>query len=129
MAKTAKRHRCIDCGSTTARWAGRCPSCGEWNTLVEEAQLGPLVSAVDALDLSSMPVPLSSVDVSEAVAVPTGVEEFDRVLSGGLVPGSAYDVTLTPAGDSVGVSVAPGAAYVADEGGVIALGTFAAKRP
>jgi DNA repair protein RadA/Sms len=101
MAKTAKRHRCIDCGSTTARWAGRCPTCGEWNTLVEEAQLGPLVRAVDALDLSSMPVPLSSVDVSEAMAVPTGVDEFDRVLSGGLVPGS---VTLLGGEPGIGKS-------------------------
>jgi DNA repair protein RadA/Sms len=101
MAKTAKRHRCIDCGSTTARWAGRCPSCGEWNTLVEEARLGPLVDAVDALDLSSMPVPLSSVDVSDAVAVPTGVGEFDRVLSGGLVPGS---VTLLGGEPGIGKS-------------------------
>jgi DNA repair protein RadA/Sms len=101
MAKTAKRHRCIDCGSTTARWAGRCPSCGEWNTLVEEAQLGSLVRAVDALDLSSMPMPLSSVDVSEAVAVPTGVDEFDRVLSGGLVPGS---VTLLGGEPGIGKS-------------------------
>ena len=101
MAKTAKRHRCIDCGSTTARWAGRCPSCGEWNTLVEEAQLGPLVPAVDALDLSSMPVPLSSVDVSEAAAVPTGVDEFDRVLSGGLVAGS---VTLLGGEPGIGKS-------------------------
>src|SRR5664280_1007722 len=101
MAKTAKRHRCIDCGSTTARWAGRCPTCGEWNTLVEEAQLGPLVQAVDALDLSSMPLPLSSVDVSEAAAVPTGVEEFDRVLSGGLVPGS---VTLLGGEPGIGKS-------------------------
>ncbi|MGO8870567.1 MAG: DNA repair protein RadA [Acidimicrobiales bacterium] len=101
MAKTAKRHRCIDCGSTTARWAGRCPTCGEWNTLVEEAQLGPLVRAVDALDLSMMPVPLSSVDVSEAAAVPTGVDEFDRVLSGGLVPGS---VTLLGGEPGIGKS-------------------------
>jgi len=101
MAKTAKRHRCIDCGSTTARWAGRCPTCGEWNTLVEEAQLGPLVRAVDALDLASMPVPLRSVDVSEAAPVPTGVEEFDRVLSGGLVPGS---VTLLGGEPGIGKS-------------------------
>ena len=101
MAKTAKRHRCIDCGSTTARWAGRCPSCGEWNTLVEEAQLGPLVRAVDALDLGSMPVPLSSVDVSEAAAVPTGLTEFDRVLAGGLVPGS---VTLLGGEPGIGKS-------------------------
>jgi DNA repair protein RadA/Sms len=101
MAKTAKRHRCIDCGSTTARWAGRCPSCGEWNTLVEEAQLGPLVRAVDDLDLSSIPVPLASVDVSEAAAIPTGVEEFDRVLSGGLVPGS---ITLLGGEPGIGKS-------------------------
>ncbi|MBF6556262.1 MAG: DNA repair protein RadA [Acidimicrobiales bacterium] len=101
MAKTAKRHRCIDCGSTTARWVGRCPTCGEWNTLVEESQLGPLVRAVDALDLSMMPVPLSSVDVSEAVAVPTGVDEFDRVLAGGLVPGS---VTLLGGEPGIGKS-------------------------
>ncbi len=101
MAKTAKRHRCIDCGSTTARWAGRCPTCGEWNTLVEESQLGPLVRAVDALDLSVMPVPLSSVDLSEAAAIPTGVAEFDRVLSGGLVPGS---VTLVGGEPGIGKS-------------------------
>ena len=101
MAKTAKRHRCIDCGSTTARWAGRCPTCGEWNTLVEEAQLGSLVQAVDALGLSTMPVPLSTVDVSEAAAAPTGVEEFDRVLSGGLVPGS---VTLLGGEPGIGKS-------------------------
>ena len=101
MAKSAKRHRCIDCGSTTARWAGRCPSCGEWNTLVEESQLDPLVRAVDALGLSSMAVPLSSVDVSEAAAVPTGVDEFDRVLSGGLVPGS---VTLLGGEPGIGKS-------------------------
>jgi len=101
MAKTAKRHRCIDCGATSARWAGRCPTCGEWNTLVEEAQLGPLVRAVDDLDLSSMPIPLSSVDVSEATAAPTGVDEFDRVLSGGLVPGS---VTLLGGEPGIGKS-------------------------
>jgi DNA repair protein RadA/Sms len=101
MAKTAKQHRCIDCGSTTPRWAGRCPSCGEWNTLVEEVKLGPLVEAVDALDLSAMPVPLSSVDVAEAAAVPTGLSEFDRVLSGGLVPGS---VTLLGGEPGIGKS-------------------------
>ena len=56
---------------------------------------------MDALGLSSMPVPLSSVDVSEATAVPTGVDEFDRVLSGGLVPGS---VTLVGGEPGIGKS-------------------------
>ncbi len=101
MAKTARRHRCIDCGGTTARWAGRCPACGEWNTLVEETTLGPLVQAVDALGLAAIPVALSSVEVDEARAVPTGVDEFDRVLSGGLVPGS---VTLLGGEPGIGKS-------------------------
>jgi DNA repair protein RadA/Sms len=101
MAKTVKRHRCIDCDATTVRWQGKCPGCGEWNTLVEESSLGPLVRAVNDLDLSGMPVPLASVDVSEAAAVPTGVDEFDRVLSGGLVPGS---VTLLGGEPGIGKS-------------------------
>ncbi len=75
--------------------------CGEWNTLVEEASLGPLVRAVDELDLAATHVPLASVDVSVAAAVPTGVEEFDRVLAGGLVPGS---VTLVGGEPGIGKS-------------------------
>jgi DNA repair protein RadA/Sms len=101
MPKTVKRHRCIDCGATTVQWVGRCPTCGEWNTLIEESELDPLVKAVDDLDLSSMPVPLSSVDVAEAAAIPSGMEEFDRVLSGGLVPGS---VTLLGGEPGIGKS-------------------------
>jgi DNA repair protein RadA/Sms len=101
MPKTVKRHRCIDCGATTVQWVGRCPTCGEWNTLVEESELDPLVQAVNELDLSSMPVPLSSVDVAEAAAIPSGVDEFDRVLTGGLVPGS---VTLLGGEPGIGKS-------------------------
>jgi len=101
MAKVTKRHRCIDCGTTTARWAGRCPGCGEWNTLIEESTLDPLARAVEDLDLDSLLVPLASVDVDEAAAVPTGVDEFDRVLGGGLVPGS---VTLLGGEPGIGKS-------------------------
>ncbi len=101
MAKTIRRHRCIDCGATTPQWVGRCPTCGEWNTLVEESALDPLVQAVNELDLSAMPMPLSSVDLSEAKAISTGVDEFDRVLAGGLVPGS---VTLLGGEPGIGKS-------------------------
>ncbi len=100
MARTTTRHRCLDCGATTARWVGRCPSCGEWNSLVAESALDPLVRAVDALDLAP-PVPLASVDPLVAAAVPTGVGELDRVLSGGLVPGS---VTLLGGEPGIGKS-------------------------
>lgn len=69
--------------------------------MVEEEHLGPLVRAIDELDLASLPVPLSSVDVAEAAAVPTGLSEFDRVLAGGLVPGS---VTLLGGEPGIGKS-------------------------
>jgi DNA repair protein RadA/Sms len=68
---------------------------------VEENTLGPLVQAVDALGLSAMPFPLASVGAAEAKAVPTGLDEFDRVLSGGLVPGS---VTLLGGEPGIGKS-------------------------
>ena len=100
MAKPTKQFRCISCGTTTIRWQGRCPGqgCGEWNTLEEESTLAPLIAAVAALDLA---IPLNGVDVTEAAAVPTGVDEFDRVLSGGLVPGS---VTLLGGEPGIGKS-------------------------
>ena len=60
-----------------------------------------MVRAVDDLDLSGMPVPLSTVDLAEAAASPTGVEEFDRVMGGGLVPGS---VTLLGGEPGIGKS-------------------------
>jgi DNA repair protein RadA/Sms len=101
MAKTTARHRCFECDATSARWAGRCPSCGAWNTLVEEAALHPLAAAVDELELCGTPVPLGEVDPTEAAAVPTGIEELDRVLSGGLVPGS---VTLLGGEPGIGKS-------------------------
>lgn len=91
----------MDCGAFTAQWVGRCPTCGEWNTLVEETTLGPLTRAVDELALGSIPMSLSSVDVAQAEAVPTGLDEFDRVLAGGLVPGS---VTLLGGEPGIGKS-------------------------
>ena len=102
MSKTDKRHRCIDCGSTTARWAGRCPACGEWNTLVAEAQLGPLVRAVDAL-APGVAAGAAGLGRSRPRRGPSppGWTEFDRVLSGGLVPGS---VTLLGGEPGIGKS-------------------------
>jgi len=69
--------------------------------MVEEAALAPLAAAVDALGLSAGPVPLGSVDLASAAVQPTGVGEFDRVLAGGLVPGS---VTLLGGEPGIGKS-------------------------
>src|SRR5438105_7772710 len=82
MAKAAVQHACTECGHTSGRWFGKCPGCGAFGTLIEEApparngaQAKPLLRLVD-------------VEVEEAARIPTGVPELDRVLGGGLVPAS-----------------------------------------
>jgi len=78
---------CSACGAQTPKWHGQCPSCGEWNTLVEER-----VSSARAAARSSAPaprpVPLREVRAERAPRLTTAIGEFDRVLGGGLVPGS-----------------------------------------
>jgi DNA repair protein RadA/Sms len=96
MAKTKTIHRCVECGSSSPRWAGRCPGCGEWNTLVEEidrpapspGRAGRVGHAGVGDLVASTPIPLLEVDTGEWAARPTGLEELDRILGGGLVPGS-----------------------------------------
>ena len=87
MAKVRTVHRCSACGGLSPRWEGRCGSCGEWNTLAEE-----LDASADASPPGrppARPLPLADVDMAEWAPLPTGVPELDRVLAGGLVPGSA----------------------------------------
>lgn len=86
---------CGDCGAASARWSGRCGGCGAWNSV---APAGPGAGPAPP---ASVPVPLSSVDPAGASPCPTGVDEFDRVLSGGLCPGS---VTLLFGEPGVGKS-------------------------
>ncbi|HUQ39828.1 MAG TPA: DNA repair protein RadA [Acidimicrobiales bacterium] len=96
MAAVRTVHRCTTCDSQTPKWAGRCPSCGGWNTL--EPEVGP---AAGPLGRAATAVPLSSVATGSAACRPTGVGELDRVLGGGLVPGS---VTLVGGEPGIGKS-------------------------
>ena len=85
MAKPAPKFACSECGYTAGRWFGRCPGCGSFGTLVEEAPPAPGGTA------GGQPRPLLrlvDVEVEEAARIPTGVAELDRVLGGGLVPAS-----------------------------------------
>ena len=87
MAKAKTAYACTECGGTTSKWQGQCPNCGVWNTLVETIAATP-ASRFQALAGGANVVrALSSVDASDNPRVPTGIEEFDRVLGGGLVPG------------------------------------------
>jgi len=85
MAKAAQSlFACSECGYSSGRWFGRCPGCGEFGTLVEEA-----APATGRATAPSRPLlRLVDVDVEEAERIPTGVPELDRVLGGGLVPAS-----------------------------------------
>lgn len=93
MAKTKIAYVCSDCGSEHTKWQGQCQDCGAWNTLAE-FRLAPspgrsaakqgYAGAVDGEVMS-----LSHVSVEALPRLPSGFEELDRVLGGGLVPGSA----------------------------------------
>ncbi|HEV8216233.1 MAG TPA: ATPase domain-containing protein, partial [Gemmatimonadaceae bacterium] len=100
MAKTKTVYRCTECGAEYPRWQGRCETCGEWNTLVEEI-VAPKVavsggssrriagarSLAEGGSVAATPR-LREVNGSEAKRWKTGIDEFDFVLGGGIVPGS-----------------------------------------
>ena len=75
---------CQSCGTASLRWIGRCPSCGEWDSLVEEPSSSP--KAVNEKEARA--VTLASAGRADITRVQTGNTEFDRVLGGGMVPGS-----------------------------------------
>jgi DNA repair protein RadA/Sms len=91
MARTSTRFVCQECGYEAIRWLGRCPDCGSWNSLTEEAAPVRSASAPARAIRGAVGVaPQRLVDVSleEHPRMPTGIGEFDRVLGGGIVPGS-----------------------------------------
>ena len=81
---------CTSCGTETPKWHGRCPGCGEWNTIVEERV--PEAPSAGGLSRRSAkaarPVKLEEVEAPALARFETGIGEFDRVLGGGIVPGS-----------------------------------------
>ncbi|PPC87701.1 MAG: DNA repair protein RadA [Hyphomicrobium sp.] len=92
MAKVSKSlFVCQVCGATASRWAGKCVSCGEWNTLVEETDAGPPPGSGITRQTKGRIVKLETLKGStkEAPRFSTGIAELDRVTGGGIVPGSA----------------------------------------
>lgn len=86
-------HRCNKCGYTQARWLGRCPECGEWNTF-EEVTINQDYSAAERSIAEKFvkeahSVPLDAIEANDAVRLSMGIAEFDRVLGGGAVKRSA----------------------------------------
>ena len=88
MAKARSTHVCSECGGTTAKWQGKCPHCGAWNTLAESLAAATPSHRYAPLAGSTPVQDLSAIEARELPRQPTGIGEFDRVLGGGLVPGS-----------------------------------------
>lgn len=87
MAKSKSAWYCTSCGNESAKWLGKCPACGEWNTMVEEPKAGKKNKSF--LDKGiSVPVQLKDIDLSQENRITLGNSEIDRILGGGIVPGS-----------------------------------------
>ncbi len=97
MSKAHSVFRCTECGAEQPKWAGRCDACGTWNTLVEEA-IGRAGGRAGKSSAASArpPVRLSAVGTGVSARWPTGLNEFDFVLGGGIVPGSVVLVGGEP---------------------------------
>ena len=81
------RYNCQECGHQSTRWFGRCPGCGAWNSLVEEINQ-PAGAAATAGTGGQLPLPVTEVPALAEDRFPTELAELDRVLGGGIVPGS-----------------------------------------
>lgn len=93
VAKASTRYVCQQCGHEAIKWLGRCPDCGSWNSFSEEVTLPPArgglgTGATLVYGERAAPRRLTEVALDRHARIPTGLGEFDRVLGGGIVPGS-----------------------------------------
>jgi DNA repair protein RadA/Sms len=102
MAKVKTAFFCSNCGYESAKWVGKCPSCGTWNTFVEEVISKPSVKKENGWDdyneesKSLRTIPLHSIKSSEQTRITTPDAELNRVLGGGIVPGSIVLIAGEP---------------------------------
>lgn len=89
MAQTKTIYTCQNCGTQVPKWMGKCPTCNEWNTFVEEVVAKKQQTAkLSAQITGNQPITLANVLSVSNSRIPTGINEFNRVLGGGIVPGS-----------------------------------------
>jgi DNA repair protein RadA/Sms len=87
MAKEKSVYTCSECGGSNPKWLGKCPHCGAWNTLVESVAEGVAKNRFQPLAKTLPVVTLSEIEASDVDRQPTGIDELDRVLGGGIVAG------------------------------------------
>ncbi len=87
VSKPKTLYICTECGGTSPKWLGKCPSCGAWNTLIESVAEAPAKNRYQSLAAAQPVATLSEIEASDVERQPTGQDELDRVLGGGLVAG------------------------------------------
>ena len=93
MAKEKTLFTCTECGGTSPRWLGKCPSCNAWNTLIESvAEAGPGKNRYSGAQFAGLAqaqavMPLAAIEATDIARTPSGIDELDRVLGGGIVEG------------------------------------------
>lgn len=88
MAKLKSVYVCQTCGTTHPRWEGKCSDCGEWNSLVEEVEEQTGKHERPGLARATKPIPITDSETEPPKRISSGLQECDRVLGGGIVPGS-----------------------------------------
>ena len=125
MAKIKTRYVCSNCGSVSSRWLGRCPKCGEWNTMVEETVAPEAPKAAQSMARSgpaSQAASLADIAMEDMARMETGIGELDRVLGGGIVPGALILLSGDP-GIGKSTLVLQLAAAVCDKNGTVLYGS------
>lgn len=87
MSKPKSVYTCSECGGTSPKWLGKCPHCNAWNTLVEGVAEAPSKHRFQSLAAAQPVATLSEIEATDVDRRPTGIEELDRVLGGGMVAG------------------------------------------
>ena len=100
MDKLKTRYICQNCGHSSLKWLGRCPSCEQWDTLVEEV-VKDIHRAKDNVSVTSNVLSIQEISIDGSSRIPIGILEFDRLLGGGIIPGS---VTLLGGEPGIGKS-------------------------
>lgn len=101
MAKPKLIYACTHCGATSYRWTGRCDACGEWNSLVEEVREEPSKHIRSSIKEDARPIPVTESGPELPERLSTNMDEYDRVLGGGIVQGS---ITLIGGDPGIGKS-------------------------
>ncbi len=95
MAKQKQIYECQSCGYQSGKWMGKCPNCGEWDSFVELSKF-QVTTSKKTTSTTSKIIPIDEIEEDEIERFSSGIDEFDRVLGGGIVPGSLVLIGGSP---------------------------------